>query len=275
MTLIKETDNVLLVTPDESSANPLRTEFSSKAQSVETSKLTGFIKGKEESYDGVVSSSSNSHTNELFTDFSKLIKSGGWVILREPGLKSGTSTQLRSEKDIFLALTMSGFVDISITSTPVNVNGLKLEDVVIFEAKAKKPSFQVGAAQALPKRANVPKTNNADKKTSVWTINADDINEEELQDEDDLLDDLDKAKPKKVADDCEVGKDGKKKACKNCSCGRKEEEEGVKPATETAKSSCGSCYLGDAFRCGTCPYLGMPAFKAGEKVQLSLDTVDV
>lgn len=56
----------------------------------------------------------------------------------------------------------------------------------------------------------------------------------------------------------------KKRVCANCTCGRKNEME--KP-----KSACGSCYLGDAYRCEDCPYTGKPPFKPGEEVNFDLN----
>lgn len=65
----------------------------------------------------------------------------------------------------------------------------------------------------------------------------------------------------------------KKTACANCTCGRKEAEAGAAGAstTEAFSSKCGSCYLGDAFRCASCPYKGLPAFKPGDKVELDMN----
>ncbi|XP_043795052.1 anamorsin homolog [Apis laboriosa] len=127
----------------------------------------------------------------------------------------------------------------------------------IFEIVAEKPSFEIGSSVTL---------NFGEKKSSnIWKL--DSAVDEELINEDDLLDESDIVKP--IINSLRVcSTTGKRKACKDCTCGLAEELSG-KTATEgTVKSSCGNCYLGDAFRCASCPYLGMPAFKPGEKVVL-------
>ena len=104
-----------------------------------------------------------------------------------------------------------------------------------------------------------------------------DLTEDDLIDENDLLKD-DIVVPSATSD-CGTGNGAAKRACANCTCGLAEQEQlesnngdkQVAPAAAAAKSACGNCYKGDAFRCGGCPFLGKPAFEPGkEKLVLSL-----
>merc|ERR1712137_149245 len=92
----------------------------------------------------------------------------------------------------------------------------------------------------------------------------------EIISEDTLLNG-DKFEVKTIAkEDCST----KPKACKNCACGRADAEMRGDLEAGNIKSACGNCYLGDAFRCGSCPYKGLPAFKPGDKVKLDLGFSD-
>lgn len=101
------------------------------------------------------------------------------------------------------------------------------------------------------------------------------VDAEKLLTEDEILTDQDKKKPE--IKDLTTGNTKPKKACANCTCGLAEElEKEAKPKEDSKpKTSCGSCYLGDAFRCASCPYRGTPAFKPGEKVTVDLSSDDI
>jgi hypothetical protein len=103
------------------------------------------------------------------------------------------------------------------------------------------------------------------------------LTEDDFIDENALLDESNIPDPSKESD-CGTGNDGKKRACKNCTCGLADKDEEPKTVEEkVAKaSSCGNCYKGDAFRCGSCPFLGKPAFEPGqEKVVLAMGDDDI
>ena len=117
---------------------------------------------------------------------------------------------------------------------------------------ATKPLFKTGGT--LLKRKKVEET-----KSNPWAAldkNADIINE------DDLITKVDQNMNTVTKKFCGET-DGIKppKPCANCTCGLKEVYEASldKSKTEVAfeevpQSSCGKCYLGDAFRCASCPY---------------------
>lgn len=109
-----------------------------------------------------------------------------------------------------------------------------------------------------------------------WAVDDADASALELVDEGALLED-DLPTPEKVRDfTCGPSeKEGKKRACKDCSCGLAElearEGTGTPMDPNIKASSCGGCYKGDAFRCANCPFLGKPAFEPGnERLVLAL-----
>lgn len=117
--------------------------------------------------------------------------------------------------------------------------------------------------------------------------------DDELIDEDELMTEEDLNRPVQMPPECKPEPGKKRRACKDCTCGLAERMEAQDKArrakadkdlnTLKLKSedlneldftvqgktgSCGSCSLGDAFRCSDCPYIGLPPFKPGEEVTI-------
>ena len=179
-------------------------------------------------------------------------------------------------------LKIQGFVDI-----------MAAKDIATGErfVVCAKPDWGIGAAVAFTKSAI---TTSSAPSTAKWTMTADDLADGDLVDENELLNDgidVTAASSSSSIGGGGCGPEnanvvaGKKRACKNCSCGLAEIEASEAAATAAnlplqerivKSSSCGSCSKGDAFRCAGCPFLGKPAFEPGqERLILSLGTDDI
>ncbi|ORY75695.1 cytokine-induced anti-apoptosis inhibitor 1, Fe-S biogenesis-domain-containing protein [Leucosporidium creatinivorum] len=218
------------------------------------------------------------------------------VSLVEPSLAPGATLEVRGpaaeSDDVAGELRLAGLAGVTkegsiLTSTKPKVTSVPLS----FKKRPassidNSPSTSNGSV-ALPLR-----TSRA-AKASLWAFTTSASNSGTSTptiDESTLLTDADLERPTLVKrEDCDVKRT--RKACKNCTCGLSEillEEQddlveagfaapaaapkstaGKKKMSAMPTSSCGNCYLGDAFRCGGCPYLGMPAFEPGQKVSMS------
>ncbi|CAH1780159.1 unnamed protein product [Owenia fusiformis] len=272
---LKSSDKVLLlwggeVQPDliQTTVEQLKTTVKEGSVQVENIHRLTMANHSASSFDvilsGIIPPPSVLHTMDILAEIARLLKPSGRLIMDE-AMEANSADKTSS------ILTMSGFIDIS-----------KEEKSNVKRFTAAKPSYEVGTSTQLKLSFAVkPKTQDPAPKVDtnvakVWSLSANDMLDDDIDimDSDELLDedDLKKPDPESLKAPACGPNSASKKACKNCSCGFADELNGTsgqaKKSTEQA-SACGSCYLGDAFRCSSCPYLGMPAFKPGEKIQLS------
>ncbi|KAL0327720.1 UNVERIFIED_CONTAM: Anamorsin [Sesamum angustifolium] len=190
-------------------------------------------------------------SDQLLANLSRVLKPGGRILLY---LTSHSAEVQIANSSLERKLLLAGFLDIQ--SSGSQSVGVRLSRDSLGNVTGKKPSWKIGSSFSIKKTSQVlPK------------VQVDD--DLDLIDEDSLLTEEDLKKPQLPPSDCEVG--STRKACKNCTCGRAEAEEKVEKLgismdqLNNPQSACGNCGLGDAFRCSTCPYKGLPPFKLGEK----------
>ncbi|KAK4057585.1 electron carrier [Microbotryomycetes sp. JL221] len=244
-----------------------------------------------------LASSQYEHVSLLLPDN---IITGSLLAIIEPSLTHGGSLEVRGaaadSDQVASELKLAGFT--SVTKNQDTLTSVKPSATTSSSLSLKRPATDASSSSTENGNTAIKLPGRTSKaaKASLWaftTASATHSNNGTSTptiDESTLLTEQDLERPNLIKrQDCDVKTT--RKACKNCSCGLRElilsEQDdlvqagfpsqteagsvgnGQKTMSAMPTSSCGNCYLGDAFRCSGCPYLGMPAFEPGEKVKLS------
>ncbi|GAA5839113.1 hypothetical protein JCM3766R1_002261 [Sporobolomyces carnicolor] len=232
---------------------------------------------------------------------------GSLLAILEPALNQGGTFEVQGEaaqsEDILGELRLVGLTGANKTESGI-ILATKSAAPSSAPLSLKRPASEIESSAAAPLASApsgavpLPTRTSRAAKASLWAFTTAATASGAVTptiDESTLLTDADLERPTLVKrEDCDVKRT--RKACKNCTCGlreilldEKEPDDLVQAGFEAAPnktasaastagarkmksgvtSSCGNCYLGDAFRCGSCPYLGMPAFEPGQKVSVS------
>lgn len=206
------------------------------------------------------------------------------LIPKLPSLLAQIYSGLTPLGNLHLLNLTSGFRSLPSELTFAGFNILSLlEEGTIIAQKPNAPSVSLKNNVAISLKLN--RKIDPAKKEALWAIAS--APSTPLIDAEALLTAEDKTRPIPTCEPVNAGAPRRKKACKGCSCGLAELEEeerrtgkvilldgsqngearAVEPSEKErlilaaksapkATSSCGSCFLGDAFRCASCPYLG-------------------
>ncbi|CAI5781915.1 anamorsin [Podarcis lilfordi] len=215
---------------------------------------------KESSFDvvlsGLLPGSLTVHSAEVLAEIARIVKPGGRVLLKEVvTTETGNNNGLKTIPKLPAALTLSGLVEIKelqkepLTSEQIQSLqerlGFQCNEIYSVQMEGKKPNFEVGSSSQLKisfvkKEREKPAVDPMAAK--LWTLSANDMDDDDadLLDSDELLDPEDLKKPDPASLKAPSCKDsGKKKACKNCTCGLAEELEQKKNNIQP-KSACGN-----------------------------------
>jgi SAM-dependent methyltransferase len=149
---------------------------------------------------GCLSPASIIHTTPLLIEYSRLLKPGGKLILREPTCKLGDVTNMRSLEKLMSAMKLNGFTDVkqgNVLELSGDAHGKLreslskkysyeengLQSVIVVEVNAKKPSFEIGASSQLSlsfikKQEQTPKMNPTT--ATVWTLSANEMQDDDV-----------------------------------------------------------------------------------------------